>query len=34
MDFGSQVFLIAVIGAMTVFAATLFVVSLISPGRR
>lgn len=34
MDFGSQVFLGAVIAAMMLFAATLFTVSLIAPGRR
>ena len=33
MDLGSQVFLGAVIAAMVVFAATLFAVSLIAPGR-
>lgn len=32
MDFGSQVFLFACIGAMSIFAVTLFVVSLIAPG--
>jgi len=33
MDLASQVFLGAVIVAMVVFAATLFTVSLIAPGR-
>ena len=32
MDFGSQVFLLACVGAIAIFAVTLFTVSLIAPG--
>ncbi len=34
MDFGSQVFLIACVIAVVLFAGTLFTVSLIAPGQR
>lgn len=32
VDFGSQMFLLACVGAIVIFAATLFAVSLIAPG--
>jgi hypothetical protein len=34
MDLGSQVFLIGSVGAIVLFAITLFTVSLIAPGPR
>jgi len=34
MDFGSQVFLIACVSAISIFAVTLFTVSRIAPGKR
>lgn len=34
MDFGSQLFLFACVGAISLFAVTLFTVSRIAPGKR